>query len=570
ALEKQVLQREQELIESKRQLAGITQDRNTSLQQIQQLSAELDEQRKKWLDLAEERTAAVEADSQSAGALAQARQQVASISQERDAARVRAQEQAQEVDELQRQLDAARAQQSFARAISIELEEARRQIASWTTEREQQLLLGRQSGEERAAQEERTNLLDAQISEAERAREETLSLLTAAHAQVEEISRERDALRDQRATSALEAETQMTALRARLAELEQTAEVSREHAHDLTSKSEDARVLAQRFERQRLDSIDLSARFDAAQRDILELTANLAEARLHAKFAISRAEKLAGEGKRRQVGAAGAGPEALLVPADTLGLPPGLLLEADLSVSHDAGDWQASQEANSALASMRQCFRTVSKNPRDLRALNELHAHANGFAEHARVGGLVALHRLSIALAAFTHGLHEMPEEVNQSTLRTLNQTIEFLAALLRERNVGQLQDPTKSFAYAVDDDLGNCKAIAAALDKVSIRTTYSQESAVALTELASGRFDLVFLDVGLPKMDGFQLCSQIRQLPTHANTPVVFLTGLSTLENRVQSGLSGGSDFVAKPFNVQELGVKALTHILKAQLEVQ
>jgi DNA-binding response OmpR family regulator len=69
--------------------------------------------------------------------------------------------------------------------------------------------------------------------------------------------------------------------------------------------------------------------------------------------------------------------------------------------------------------------------------------------------------------------------------------------------------------------------------------------------------------------MDGFDLCAHIREIPGYATTPIVFLTGMTTLENRVQSSLSGGNDFIGKPFNLHELTVKALTFILKAELHM-
>jgi DNA-binding response OmpR family regulator len=72
---------------------------------------------------------------------------------------------------------------------------------------------------------------------------------------------------------------------------------------------------------------------------------------------------------------------------------------------------------------------------------------------------------------------------------------------------------------------------------------------------------------VGLPEMSGFDLCTKARTLPLHEKTPIVFITGMSTFQNRVQSSLSGGNDFVGKPFNVAELGLKALIWVLKGQL---
>jgi DNA-binding response OmpR family regulator len=74
---------------------------------------------------------------------------------------------------------------------------------------------------------------------------------------------------------------------------------------------------------------------------------------------------------------------------------------------------------------------------------------------------------------------------------------------------------------------------------------------------------------VNLPGMDGFELCKQIRNQPLHQHTPIVFVTALSSMEIRVQSSLSGGNDFIGKPFNLSELCVKALTLTLKSQLHI-
>jgi CheY-like chemotaxis protein len=216
---------------------------------------------------------------------------------------------------------------------------------------------------------------------------------------------------------------------------------------------------------------------------------------------------------------------------------------------------------------MKQCFEAFSKNPGDVGPLMELQAQAQNFSEDARVSGFVALHRLGGAFAALAQHLAEFKESINQSTLRTISQTIDVLGVLLKRKNYKALKDPAKAVVYAVDDDKDNCEAIKMSMETVMLRTQCTQQPAVALAELASGRFDLIFLDVSIPNMDGFELCQQIRQLALHGTTPIVFLTGMTTIENRVQSSLSGGDDFVAKPFNLHELSVKALTLILKASL---
>ena len=73
-----------------------------------------------------------------------------------------------------------------------------------------------------------------------------------------------------------------------------------------------------------------------------------------------------------------------------------------------------------------------------------------------------------------------------------------------------------------------------------------------------------------MPNMTGFELCSKLRMLPAYAKTPVVFVTGLNDLENRANSTMSGGNDFIAKPFLFIELTVKALVHVLRGRLNNQ
>jgi DNA-binding response OmpR family regulator len=70
-----------------------------------------------------------------------------------------------------------------------------------------------------------------------------------------------------------------------------------------------------------------------------------------------------------------------------------------------------------------------------------------------------------------------------------------------------------------------------------------------------------------MPGMNGFELCSKLRGFSTNKTTPVIFVTSLNDLENRANSMMSGGNDFIAKPFLFIELTVKALMYVLRGQL---
>ena len=69
-----------------------------------------------------------------------------------------------------------------------------------------------------------------------------------------------------------------------------------------------------------------------------------------------------------------------------------------------------------------------------------------------------------------------------------------------------------------------------------------------------------------MPGMNGFELCTKLRSMPAHKKTPVVFVTGLTDFESRANSTMSGGNDFIAKPFLFIELAVKALLYILRGR----
>jgi len=72
---------------------------------------------------------------------------------------------------------------------------------------------------------------------------------------------------------------------------------------------------------------------------------------------------------------------------------------------------------------------------------------------------------------------------------------------------------------------------------------------------------------VDMPGMNGYELCTKLRALARHQTTPVVFVTGLNDFEARASSLMSGGNDFIAKPFHFMELAVKAIIHILRGKI---
>ena len=76
-----------------------------------------------------------------------------------------------------------------------------------------------------------------------------------------------------------------------------------------------------------------------------------------------------------------------------------------------------------------------------------------------------------------------------------------------------------------------------------------------ALQTFTKENFDLCLLDVMLPEVDGFTLAKEIRKVDEHI--PIIFLSAKSLKEDRIEGLVSGGDDYLTKPFNIAELILK-------------
>ena len=111
-----------------------------------------------------------------------------------------------------------------------------------------------------------------------------------------------------------------------------------------------------------------------------------------------------------------------------------------------------------------------------------------------------------------------------------------------------------------VDDDPQIRSVLRIALKQAGMALAEAGDGAEGLAKARSGRFDLIVLDIGLPEMDGLEVC---RALRTSDETPVLFLTARDDEIDRVLGFELGGDDYVTKPFSPREL-VARIKAILK------
>ena len=203
-----------------------------------------------------------------------------------------------------------------------------------------------------------------------------------------------------------------------------------------------------------------------------------------------------------------------------------------------------------------------------LKHIHGLYYHICRINNNAGLAGLVLIAHPAAAIEALLKELYEQPKNINASNLRTIAVAVDFLSFLFEHGTRPEKQEIPSANILIVDDEAIACQAIAYALEKAQLQSISVEDPNAALQRLSEKQFDLVFLDVDMPGMDGYELCTRLRQLPLHKQTPVVFVTRLDNFDNRTKSKVAGGNDFIAKPFLYIEITVKALIHVLRGKLQ--
>ena len=175
--------------------------------------------------------------------------------------------------------------------------------------------------------------------------------------------------------------------------------------------------------------------------------------------------------------------------------------------------------------------------------------------------------QLASALEWLLKQLADQADKVTPSTLRTVAAGLQMLDPLCRPGlDLDLCLNPPIRF-LSVDDDAISRHAVSFALKKAFSQPDVAANGEAALALASQIVYDVIFLDVQMPGMDGFELCSKIHETQLNRATPVVFVTCHSDFDAHAKSALCGGTDLLGKPFLTFEITVKALTLALRARL---
>jgi two-component system, chemotaxis family, response regulator PixG len=120
-------------------------------------------------------------------------------------------------------------------------------------------------------------------------------------------------------------------------------------------------------------------------------------------------------------------------------------------------------------------------------------------------------------------------------------------------KNPSQPPKPIRSkLVICIDDSTQVCERMRSIITDAGYRFIAIQDATQALPRLLENKPDLIFLDLMMPKINGYEICGQIRRISALGNTPIVILTGKDGLLDRVRSKVVGASDFICKPIAKQ------------------
>lgn len=128
----------------------------------------------------------------------------------------------------------------------------------------------------------------------------------------------------------------------------------------------------------------------------------------------------------------------------------------------------------------------------------------------------------------------------------------------------------TKANILLVDDTPANLQLLLPMFSQEAYRVRVSKSGARALELVHAEKPDLILLDIVMPHISGYDVCRQLKADPETAGIPIIFLSTLNEVENKLEAFELGGVDYITKPFHGAEVLTRVNTHLTLRRLQQQ
>lgn len=111
-----------------------------------------------------------------------------------------------------------------------------------------------------------------------------------------------------------------------------------------------------------------------------------------------------------------------------------------------------------------------------------------------------------------------------------------------------------KAHILVIEDDLVNQRLHKKVIQSAGYQVTVADDGLEALELIEQHTFDLIVSDVMMPKLDGYEVCRRLRKHKKTAQVPILMLTSLDSVENKIKGFEAGADDYLSKPYEPEEL----------------
>ena len=119
-----------------------------------------------------------------------------------------------------------------------------------------------------------------------------------------------------------------------------------------------------------------------------------------------------------------------------------------------------------------------------------------------------------------------------------------------------------------VDDTIANLQLLAGMLKEEGYKVRPASSGKIALDAIAKKAPDLILLDIKMPEMDGYEVCLRLKSNPATSQIPVLFISALTDVGDKLRAFEVGGLDYINKPFQIEEVKARVSTHLQLKSLQ--
>ena len=121
---------------------------------------------------------------------------------------------------------------------------------------------------------------------------------------------------------------------------------------------------------------------------------------------------------------------------------------------------------------------------------------------------------------------------------------------------------PHEADVLIVDDTLANLQLLTSILKEEGYKVRPASSGAMALQAIEKKIPDLILLDIKMPEMNGYEVCEHLKNQPHSREIPIIFISALNDIQDKVKAFAVGGVDYINKPFQFEEVKARVSTHL--------